>query len=87
MFCTCHVTIVYFYSLVFFRYHDMSNVVDFLVLAQHYDIARRRQWKPGDLFRAVVRDRWWLGVIESKTPFEKEHPNSLFRCYAARYVT
>ncbi|XP_071819247.1 uncharacterized protein [Apostichopus japonicus] len=67
------------------RYHDMSNVVDFLVLAQHYDIARRRQWKPGDLFRAVVRDRWWLGVIESKTPFEKEHPNSLFRCYAARW--
>ncbi|PIK50835.1 putative bromodomain and WD repeat-containing protein 3-like [Apostichopus japonicus] len=69
------------------RYHDMPNVVDFLVLAQHYDIARRRQWKPGDTFRVVVRDRWWLGVIESKKPFEKEHPNSLFRCYAARWDT
>lgn len=64
----------------------MADVIDFLVLAQHYDIAMRRKWKPGDRFRAVIDDKWWLGVIENKVPLEAEHPDSLFQCFPVRYT-
>lgn len=29
-----------------FRYHDMPDVIDFLVLRQSYDEARNRVWRP-----------------------------------------
>lgn len=32
------------------RYHDMPDVIDFLVLKQHYDISVERGWKPGVVF-------------------------------------
>ncbi|PIK36390.1 putative bromodomain and WD repeat-containing protein 3, partial [Apostichopus japonicus] len=67
------------------RYHDMADVIDFLVLAQHYDIAMRRRWKPGDRFRAVIDDQWWLGAIENKVPLEAENPGSLFQCFPVRW--
>lgn len=31
------------------KYHDMPDVIDFLVLRQHYDIAMARNWKPGEI--------------------------------------
>ncbi|KAJ8027105.1 Bromodomain and WD repeat-containing protein 3 [Holothuria leucospilota] len=67
------------------RYHDMADVIDFLVLAQHYDIAMKRRWKTGDRFRAVIDDKWWLGAIENKVPLEAEHPDSLFQCFPVRW--
>ncbi|XP_071819234.1 PH-interacting protein-like isoform X2 [Apostichopus japonicus] len=67
------------------RYHAMSDVIDFLVLAQHYDIAMKRKLKPGDRFRAVIDDQWWLGVIENKVPLEAENPGSLFQCFHVRW--
>lgn len=30
------------------KYHDMADVLDFLVLRQTYDIAMARNWSPGD---------------------------------------
>jgi hypothetical protein len=30
-----------------FRYHDMADVIDFIVLKESFDIAMRRKWKVG----------------------------------------
>lgn len=59
------------------KYHDMPDVIDFLVLKQTYDIAMSRNWKPGDRFRCVIDDAWWLGNIV-ETRVDEEHPNSPF---------
>lgn len=32
------------------RYHDMPDVIDFLVLRQQYDAATRRRWAQGDRY-------------------------------------
>lgn len=32
------------------KYHDMPDVIDFLVLKQTYDTAIQRNWKPGKEF-------------------------------------
>ncbi|XP_068609556.1 PH-interacting protein [Brachionichthys hirsutus] len=63
------------------KYHDMPDVIDFLVLRQQFDNARRRQWSIGDRFRSVIDDAWWFGTIESQEPFQPQYPDSLFQCY------
>lgn len=45
------------------KYHDMADVIDFLVLTQHYRTARDRNWKQGDRFRCVIDDCWWTGEV------------------------
>uniref|UniRef100_A0A3Q3DRP7 Pleckstrin homology domain interacting protein n=1 Tax=Hippocampus comes TaxID=109280 RepID=A0A3Q3DRP7_HIPCM len=62
----------------FSMYHDMPDVIDFLVLRQQFDNARKRQW---DRFRSVIDDAWWFGTIESHEPFQPQYPDSLFLCY------
>ncbi|XP_051909419.1 PH-interacting protein [Hippocampus zosterae] len=63
------------------KYHDMPDVIDFLVLRQQFDNARKRQWSIGDRFRSVIDDAWWFGTIESHEPFQLQYPDSLFLCY------
>uniref|UniRef100_A0A673B6H0 PH-interacting protein n=1 Tax=Sphaeramia orbicularis TaxID=375764 RepID=A0A673B6H0_9TELE len=63
------------------KYHDMPDVIDFLVLRQQFDNARRRQWSIGDRFRSVIDDAWWFGTIESQEPYQSQYPDSLFQCY------
>ncbi|XP_056150331.1 PH-interacting protein [Lampris incognitus] len=63
------------------KYHDMPDVIDFLVLRQQFDNARNRQWSIGDRFRSVIDDAWWFGTIESQEPFQPQYPDSLFQCY------
>ncbi|XP_063772924.1 PH-interacting protein isoform X1 [Pseudophryne corroboree] len=63
------------------KYHDMPDVIDFLVLRQQFDEARRRQWSIGDRFRSVIDDAWWFGTIESQEPLQPDYPDSLFQCY------
>lgn len=51
------------------RYHDMPDVIDFLVLQQQYEAAAARAWGPGDRFRCMIDDCWWTGVVlESAAP-------------------
>lgn len=45
------------------RYHDMPDVIDFLVLRQQYDAAAARRWGPGDRFRCMIDDCWWAGTV------------------------
>ncbi|XP_061669062.1 PH-interacting protein isoform X2 [Syngnathoides biaculeatus] len=63
------------------KYHDMPDVIDFLVLRQQFDNARKRQWTIGDRFRSVIDDAWWFGTIESHEPYQPQYPDSLFLCY------
>ncbi|XP_075869726.1 PH-interacting protein [Nelusetta ayraudi] len=63
------------------KYHDMPDVIDFLVLRQQFDNARKRQWSIGDRFRSVIDDAWWFGTIESQEPFQSQYADSLFLCY------
>lgn len=46
------------------RFHDIDNVLDFLILRQTYDRSLNNNWKPGDYFRAIVEDKWWFGNIQ-----------------------
>ena len=32
------------------RYHDMPDVIDFLVLQQFYNEAKEHNWQPGECF-------------------------------------
>ncbi|XP_051543568.1 bromodomain and WD repeat-containing protein 3-like isoform X1 [Myxocyprinus asiaticus] len=67
------------------KYHDMPDVIDFLVLQQFYNEAKERNWQPGQRFRSIIDDAWWFGLVESQQPFQPEYPDSLFQCYAVRW--
>ena len=59
----------------------MPDVIDFLVLRQHFDQSVAMKWKLGDRFRAMIDDAWWQGTIVAHSPLDPEHPDSLFQCY------
>ncbi|XP_045122866.1 bromodomain and WD repeat-containing protein 3-like isoform X2 [Portunus trituberculatus] len=63
------------------KYHDMPDVLDFLVLKATYDVAANRLWQQGDRFRCIIDDAWWLGTVESQEPHLAEFQDSLFMCY------
>ncbi|XP_047247287.1 bromodomain and WD repeat-containing protein 3 isoform X1 [Girardinichthys multiradiatus] len=67
------------------KYHDMPDVIDFLVLRQSYDEALRRNWQPNDRFRSVIDDAWWFGTIVCQEPYQPEYPDSLFQCFKVRW--
>ncbi|KAM8904009.1 bromodomain and WD repeat-containing protein 3 [Spinachia spinachia] len=67
------------------KYHDMPDVIDFLVLRQSYNEALRRNWQPTDRFRSVIDDAWWFGTIVCQEPYQPEYPDSLFQCFKVRW--
>ncbi|XP_063794477.1 bromodomain and WD repeat-containing protein 3 isoform X4 [Pseudophryne corroboree] len=67
------------------KYHDMPDVIDFLVLYQFYKEAKDRNWQIGDRFRSIIDDAWWFGTVESQQPFQMEYPDSLFQCYSVHW--
>uniref|UniRef100_A0A674BCI1 Bromodomain and WD repeat domain containing 1 n=1 Tax=Salmo trutta TaxID=8032 RepID=A0A674BCI1_SALTR len=74
------------------KYHDMPDVIDFLVLRQSYDEARSRVWQPSKLtihlssgFRSVIDDAWWFGIIVCQEPYQPEYPDSHFQCFKVRW--
>ncbi|PWA22989.1 hypothetical protein CCH79_00002070 [Gambusia affinis] len=66
------------------KYHDMPDVIDFLVLQQFYNEAKERNWQPGMRFRSIIDDAWWFGSVEDQEPLQLEYPDSLFQCYAVK---
>ncbi|CDW51796.1 PH interacting protein [Trichuris trichiura] len=62
------------------RFHDMPNVVDFIVLRQYYDVSLRRRWRPNERFQTIIDDSWWLGTVVRREPFEPNCPHSNFQC-------
>ncbi|XP_041734494.2 bromodomain and WD repeat-containing protein 3 isoform X2 [Coregonus clupeaformis] len=67
------------------KYHDMPDVIDFLVLRQSYDEASSRVWQPNDRFRSVIDDAWWFGIIVCQEPYQLEYPDSHFQCFKVRW--
>lgn len=67
------------------KYHDMPNVLDFLVLKQTYDTAVQRLWTQGDRFRCMIEDGWWIGQITDRVAYSAEFPDSLFMCFQIRW--
>uniref|UniRef100_A0AAR2LX44 Bromo domain-containing protein n=1 Tax=Pygocentrus nattereri TaxID=42514 RepID=A0AAR2LX44_PYGNA len=67
------------------KYHDMPDVIDFLVLQQFYNEAKERNWQPGQRFRSIIDDAWWFGSVENQQPYQPEYPDSLFQCYTVRW--
>ncbi|RUS86356.1 hypothetical protein EGW08_005874, partial [Elysia chlorotica] len=63
------------------KYHDMPDVIDFIVLKHHYDISVDRKWKPGCRFRSMIDDQWWLGTIKTQEPLDSDFPDSLYQCF------
>uniref|UniRef100_A0AAR2IIZ8 Bromo domain-containing protein n=1 Tax=Pygocentrus nattereri TaxID=42514 RepID=A0AAR2IIZ8_PYGNA len=69
----------------FVKYHDMPDVIDFLVLRQSYDEARCRVWTPNNRFRSVIDDAWWFGTIVCQEPYQPEYPDSHFQCFKVKW--
>ncbi|KAL2733024.1 PH-interacting protein [Vespula maculifrons] len=67
------------------KYHDMPDVLDFLVLRQTFDIALARSWSEGDRFRCMIDDGWWMGQIQSMEPLDEDFPESFFMCFRVRW--
>ncbi|MGH0178732.1 UNVERIFIED_CONTAM: hypothetical protein FKN15_078317 [Acipenser sinensis] len=67
------------------KYHDMPDVIDFLVLQQFYNEAKEQNWQCGTKFRSIIDDAWWFGTVESQQPFQQEYPDSLFQCYTVQW--
>lgn len=63
------------------KYHDMAGVVDFVILKQIFERGEEREWRPKDRFRCIIDDAWWIGMIESREPFDINYPDSPFQCY------
>ncbi|XP_054829119.1 bromodomain and WD repeat-containing protein 1 isoform X2 [Eublepharis macularius] len=67
------------------KYHDMPDVIDFLVLRQFYSEARQRNWQPYDRFRSIIDDAWWFGTVLSQEPYQPQYPDSPFQCYSVKW--
>ncbi|KAM6970662.1 bromodomain and WD repeat-containing protein 3-like [Aplochiton taeniatus] len=67
------------------KYHDMPDVIDFMVLQQFYNEAKDHNWRAGMRFRSIIDDAWWFGSVEDQQPLQLEYPDSLFQCYAVNW--
>ncbi|CAB1316273.1 unnamed protein product [Coregonus sp. 'balchen'] len=72
-------------KVVGIKYHDMPDVIDFLVLQQFYDEAKEHNWQTGMRFRSIIDDAWWFGSVEDQQPLQPEYPDSLFQCYTVKW--
>uniref|UniRef100_A0A8D2LJJ0 Bromodomain and WD repeat domain containing 1 n=1 Tax=Varanus komodoensis TaxID=61221 RepID=A0A8D2LJJ0_VARKO len=67
------------------KYHDMPDVIDFLVLRQFYEESRQQNWQPCDRFRSIIDDAWWFGTVLSQEPYQLQYPDSPFQCYSVKW--
>ncbi|CAH1970957.1 unnamed protein product [Acanthoscelides obtectus] len=63
------------------KYHDIPDVLDFIILKQMYENSISRDWQIGDKFRCMIDDEWWIGNITNKSPFSEQYTDSAFMCY------
>jgi bromodomain and WD repeat domain containing protein 1/3 len=68
------------------KYHDIPDVIDFLVLRQYYDAAMDNNWKVGEQFRCLIDDSWWIGTIEAQNAVDLDFPDSPFQCFQVRII-
>jgi hypothetical protein len=56
-----------------YRYCNLSGAKDFLVLAEHYDSALRKTWKPTDSFLTYLGNEWTDGMVVLPYPMMHGH--------------
>ena len=61
------------------KYHDVENVVDFIIMKKHYDQSIAHDWKAGDEFRSIIDDKWWFGLINTR--HDNTEPFTYFQCF------
>ena len=62
------------------KYHYDSDILDFLVLRQNYDLAIQRNWRPDDRFRSVVDNSWWEGQLVAIEPVIADSKSMFLSC-------
>ena len=72
-------------SLSYQRFHDMDNVLDFIILEQVYKESLKRQWSSGDRFQSLIDDQYWSGTILKRRPFSEDTPNSVWQMYHIKW--
>ena len=60
------------------KYHDMNDVVDFLVLRHNYESSMAVTWNAGDRYRCQIEDQWWHGKVVEVSPLDPQCPESPF---------
>ena len=60
------------------KYHDMNDVVDFLVLRHNYESSMAVTWNAGDRYRCQIEDQWWHGQVVEVSPLDPLCPESPF---------
>ncbi|KAK6730810.1 hypothetical protein RB195_007338 [Necator americanus] len=62
------------------KFHDLTNVPDFIILKQHYDESVAQNVQEGDRIEAILDGQWWTGTVNKKEPVSEEFPSSLWFC-------
>ena len=60
------------------KYHDMDDVVDFLVLRHNHESAMSVTWSAGDSYRCQIESQWWHGKVLQVSPLDPALPDSPF---------
>jgi bromodomain and WD repeat domain-containing protein 1/3 len=68
-----------------FKYHDMDNSLDFLILDSIYKASLHRHWEPGDKFKSLIDGSYWAGTVLTKQSYSEEYPNSFWQCYHVKW--
>ncbi|XP_039263510.2 bromodomain and WD repeat-containing protein 3-like [Styela clava] len=64
------------------QFHDMPNVVDFLILKDKYDTSVSREWNINDRFRSIIDDTWWYGTVVDHSVRDPTYPDSYFQSFS-----
>ncbi|VDM67349.1 unnamed protein product [Strongylus vulgaris] len=57
-----------------FRFHDLANVPDFIILKEHYDASVAQNVQEGDRIESILDGQWWTGTVNRKEPKSEEFP-------------
>ena len=77
--------IVVLYATVLCRYHDMDDVLDFIIPAETFRSAVSEEFAPGMHFKSFIEDSWWSGVVIQREAFSQQFPNSYWLCYKVQW--
>ncbi|EDQ92840.1 uncharacterized protein MONBRDRAFT_4901 [Monosiga brevicollis MX1] len=69
-----------------FRWCDLEDIPDFVVLRGRYENAVATQWQPGHRFSATIDGEQWYGTVLEVSPSDPQRfPDSPWRCCVVRW--
>ena len=63
----------------------MDDVLDFIIPAETFRHAVKKDFIPGVRFRSFIEDSWWSGTVIQREAFSQQFPNSYWLCYRVRW--